>query len=171
MTNENPQSLLSHVDTEGRARMVDVGSKPLTQRCAIAEGSVLISAELATAIRENSLKKGNLLEVARLAGIQAAKETSRLIPLCHPLPLDVVRVVATLEDQHVNLRAEVETTWKTGVEMEALTAVATATLTVIDMGKAIDKGMVIEFIRLVKKTGGQGEDYIAPQRDQAGSAP
>lgn len=146
---------LSHVDERGRARMVDVGVKAVTRRRAVAEGRVRISAKLATAIGANTLAKGNLLEVARLAGIQAAKQTGALIPLCHNLALDLVNVDAWLEDRHVRLRAEVKSEGKTGVEMEALTAVALAALTVIDMGKAVDRSMVIEEIRLIEKTGGR----------------
>ncbi len=152
---------LSHLDESGKARMVDVGEKPLTIRRAVAEGRVRISGALADAIRSNQLAKGDLLAVARLAGIQAAKRTDELIPLCHSLPLDAVDVQATLGDGCVELRAEAHTTWKTGVEMEALTAVAVAALTVIDMGKAIDKAMVIEGVRLVEKTGGKRGDYPA----------
>jgi len=154
---------LSHVDEAGKARMVDVSGKPLTVRRAVAEGRVRINDDLAHAIRENQLAKGNLLEVARLAGIQAAKRTDELIPLCHSLPLDAVEVRATLGQGCVELRAEARTTWKTGVEMEALTAVTIAALTVIDMGKAIDKTMVIEGVRLVEKTGGKRGDVRADQ--------
>ncbi|MEX0655781.1 MAG: cyclic pyranopterin monophosphate synthase MoaC, partial [Phycisphaeraceae bacterium] len=135
---------LTHLDEGGQARMVDVGDKPVTRRRAVAEGRVRISAKLAEAIEANALAKGNLLEVARLAGIQAAKRTDELIPLCHGLPLDAVQVEAWLAEGYVHLRAEASTSWKTGVEMEALTAVSVAALTVIDMGKAIDKAMVIE---------------------------
>jgi cyclic pyranopterin phosphate synthase len=135
--------------------MVDVGDKPVTRRRAVAEGRVRVSADLAAAIASDTVTKGNLLEVARLAGIQAAKRTGRLIPLCHNLPLDFVNVEAWLEESHVRLRAEVKCEGKTGVEMEALTAVAVAALTVVDMGKAVDSGMVIEDIRLVEKTGGR----------------
>ena len=156
---------LSHVDDTGRARMVDVGDKPLTVRRAVAAGRVRVSAALAEAIRANTVAKGNLLEVARLAGIQAAKRTDELIPLCHSLPLDAVDVTATLGDGCVKLRAEARTTWKTGVEMEALTAVTVAALTVIDMGKAIDKAMVIEGVRLIEKTGGKGGDYHAAAQE------
>ena len=152
---------LSHVDAAGRAKMVDVGDKPATTRRAVAEGRVRISAALAAAIAANTLKKGNLLEVARLAGIQAAKRTDELIPLCHSLPLEHVSVDAVLEGNLVTLRAETRTFGKTGVEMEALTAVAVAALTVVDMGKAIDKAMVIEEIRLLEKTGGVHGDYHA----------
>lgn len=141
-------------DAEGRIRMVDVSGKPVTARRAIAAGRVRVSSALAAAINARSLPKGDLLAVAELAGIQAAKRTAELIPLCHPLPLEVAQVEARLEGQHVHLRAEVRTTAKTGVEMEALTAVAVAALTVLDMGKAIDRGIVIEEIRLLEKTGG-----------------
>jgi len=152
---------LSHVDEHGTARMVDVSDKPATARRAVAAGRVRINAELAEAIRNNTLVKGNLLEVAQLAGIQAAKRTDALIPLCHSLPLDAVDVRATLGDRCVDLRAEARTTAKTGVEMEALTAVTVAALTVIDMGKAIDKAMVIENVHLIEKTGGKRSDYRA----------
>jgi len=161
----DPRSGLSHVDEHGTARMVDVGDKPATVRRAVAEGRVRINAELACAIRDNTLVKGNLLQVARLAGIQAAKRTDELIPLCHSLPLDAVDVQAALGDDCVELRAEARTTWKTGVEMEALTAVTVAALTVIDMGKAIDKAMVIEGVRLIEKTGGKSGDYRAPPHE------
>lgn len=152
---------LSHVDESGKAHMVDIGDKPPTARRAVAEGRVRISDDLAQAIRENQLAKGDLLQVAQLAGIQAAKRTDELIPLCHSLPLDSVDVQATLGDGCVELRAEARTTWKTGVEMEALTAVTVAALTVIDMGKAVDKAMVIEGVRLIEKTGGKSGDYRA----------
>ena len=143
---------LSHVDESGSAHMVDVGDKPLTVRRAVAEGRVRISEALARAIAANQLAKGDLLQVARLAGIQAAKRTDELIPLCHSLPLDAVDVQATLGDGCVELRAEARTTWKTGVEMEALTAVSTAALTIYDMCKAIDKQMVISGISVTSKT-------------------
>ncbi len=146
---------LSHVDARGRAQMVDVGDKPATRRRAVAEGRVRVSAELAESVASNTVAKGNLLEVARLAGIAAAKQTGSLIPLCHNLPLDFVNVEAWLEPSQVRLRAEVKCEGKTGVEMEALTAVAVAALTVVDMGKAVDRAMIIEDIRLVEKTGGR----------------
>jgi cyclic pyranopterin phosphate synthase len=141
--------------------MVDVGDKPITERFAAAEGFVRVSAQLAAKILENSLAKGNLLEVARLAGIQAAKRTADLIPLCHTLPLDRVDVAATLQDGRVRLVAEVRTHARTGVEMEALTAVTVAALTVIDMGKAVDKAMVIEGVRVLEKKGGRSGEYRA----------
>lgn len=152
---------LSHVSRDGSARMVDVGEKPVTARVAIAEGFVSISAVLARAIRANSLKKGNLLEVARLAGIQAAKRTDELIPLCHTLPLDSVDVQCTLNPGRIHIRAEVRVQARTGVEMEALTAVTVAALTVIDMGKAIDKTMTITGVRLLEKRGGRSGHYVA----------
>lgn len=149
------ESELSHLDADGRTRMVDVSSKSLSTRRAIAEGRVKISTELASAIEANSLAKGNLLEVARLAGIQAAKRTDELIPLCHGLPLEHVDVQAWLAPPFVHLRATTTTTAKTGVEMEALTAVTIAALTIIDMGKAVDPLMTIECVQLVEKTGGK----------------
>ena len=163
MSTERPG--LSHLDPDGRARMVDVGEKPITHRRAVAEALVRVSPALAEAIRSNTLKKGDLLAVARLAGIQAAKRTDELIPLCHSLPLEHVGVEATLEDapsgRRVRLVASASTTAKTGIEMEALTAAAIAALTVIDMGKAVDKGMVVEGLRLLEKTGGRSGDWTA----------
>lgn len=157
MNDRRDQAELSHVDAAGRAKMVDVGDKVSTDRRAVAGGSVRVSPELASQIAANSLKKGNLLEVARLAGIQAAKRTSELIPLCHPLPLDNVSVEVTLDGDRVRIRAEARVHARTGVEMEALTAVAVAALTVIDMGKAVDPVMVIEEITLLEKTGGKSD--------------
>lgn len=156
-----PDPSLTHIGPDGAARMVDVGGKPETERVAIAEGFVRISPDLERAVRENAVAKGNLLEVARLAGIQAAKRTDELIPLCHSLPLDCANVEATVEPGRIRLRAEARTHAKTGVEMEALTAVAVAALTVIDMGKAIDKGMVVEGVRLIEKRGGRSGTYRA----------
>lgn len=159
------EPMLSHVDAGGSARMVDVGDKPVTRRKAVAEGRVRASATLLDAITQDTVKKGNVLETARLAGIQAAKETSRLVPLCHPLPLDVVDVDCHVDEPFVRINATAQATAKTGVEMEALTAVSVAALTVIDMGKAIDPGMVIEGIRLLRKTGGTSGDYQAPDTE------
>ena len=152
---------LTHADSRGHARMVDVGPKPVTERIAIAEGFVRVNAELHAAIRKNTLKKGNLLQVARLAGMQAAKRTDELIPLCHQLPLDSVQVEADLRPGRVHITATVRVHAKTGVEMEALTAVAVAALTVIDMGKAIDKAMRIEGVRILEKRGGRSGTYLA----------
>jgi cyclic pyranopterin phosphate synthase len=159
---------LSHVAPDGTARMVDVGDKPITARSATAEGLVRISADLARAIRENTVKKGSVLEVARLAGILAAKRTDELIPLCHTLPLDAVDVQAALEEGRVRVTATVRTQSRTGVEMEALTAVTVACLTVIDMGKAIDKGLVIEGVRVLEKHGGRSGSYSAAPASPGG---
>lgn len=167
---ETPRSL-SHLDDAGHARMVDVGGKAPTRRRAVAEGRVRASDDLIEAIRRDRLEKGNLLEVARLAGIQAAKRTDELIPLCHSLPLEHTDVEAWLDPPHIRLRATAGTTGRTGVEMEALTAVSVAALTVIDMGKAVDKNMVIDSIRLIEKTGGKSGDHHAPPDSDPESEP
>ncbi len=146
--------------------MVDVGGKLVTARTATAEGFVRISPDLERAIRENSIEKGSVLDVARLAGILAAKRTDELVPLCHTLPLEAVNVDAVLESGRVRVTATVRTQARTGVEMEALTAVAVACLTVIDMGKAIDKAMVIEGIRVTEKHGGRHGNYTALPREE-----
>jgi cyclic pyranopterin monophosphate synthase len=159
---------LTHIDDAGRARMVDVSDKQPSTRTAAAEAIVRISPALEERIIANSLAKGNLLEVARLAGIQAAKRTDELIPLCHTLPLDAVDVRASLEPGLVRLHAVVRTHARTGVEMEALTAVTIAALTVIDMGKAIDKAMTIEGVRVLEKRGGRSGDYLAAAPTQEG---
>ena len=150
---------LSHVDDEGRVRMVDTGNKEVTQRRAVASARVLMTEATVTALREHRTPKGDPLEAARLAGIMAAKRTSDLIPLCHPLPLTHINVQATLEETGVALQAEVSTNAQTGVEMEALTAVSVAALTVYDMCKALEKGMTITEVRLERKTGGKSGDY------------
>lgn len=141
---------LSHVDESGRVRMVDIGAKPVLRRRAVARASVRMAA--ATAARLRTLPKGDALTAAELAGIMAAKRTSELIPLCHPLPLSVVELRAEVTEGAVEITAAVETTAQTGVEMEALVAASVAALTVYDMAKAIDKGMVIEDVRLLEKT-------------------
>jgi cyclic pyranopterin phosphate synthase len=142
---------LSHVDeATGEVRMVDVGAKPLSRRRAVARGRVRMAA--ATASRLRALPKGDALTVARIAGIQAAKRTGDLVPLCHPLPLTLVEVDLVVEGDGVAIEAAAETTARTGVEMEALTAVAVAALTVYDMAKAVDKAMRIDAIELVSKT-------------------
>ena len=143
-------SELSHVDDAGRLRMVDVGGKAVSRRRATARATVRMAP--ATAARLRALPKGDALAAAELAGIMAAKRTSELIPLCHPLPLTVVEVRAELGDDGVELVASAETTAQTGVEMEALVAVSVAALTVYDMAKAVDKEMVVEGVRLVEKT-------------------
>lgn len=150
---------LTHTDEEGRARMVDVGDKPTTARTAVASAFVRMSAATLEAIREHRTPKGDPLEVARLAGIMAAKRTSELIPLCHPLPLDHSDVQIELGTDGIAIVATARTEGKTGVEMEALTAVSVAALTVYDMCKALDKGMVITDIRLESKAGGRSGDY------------
>ena len=148
--------------------MVSVAEKPITARRAVAEGFVRISADLEQAISEHALSKGSMLDVARLAGIQAAKRTSELVPLCHTLPLDCVRMDLELQPGRVRIQAEVVAHGRTGVEMEALTAVAVAALTVVDMGKAIDKAMVIESVRLLEKHGGRSGSYVAPRSTDTG---
>jgi len=148
---------LSHVDAKGRARMVDVGTKPETRRVAVAEGRVTLSAEAFRLVRRHEMAKGDVLAVAKLAGIQGAKETSRLVPLCHPIPLDVIHVELRLEPRTrtVRIEAEVATRAATGVEMEAMTAVSVAALTVYDMCKAVDRGITIGDVRLLAKSGGR----------------
>ena len=152
-------SKLTHIDDDGRARMVDTSEKPDTVRHAVASARVLMSAETIAAIREARAPKGDPLEAARLAGIMAAKRTAELIPLCHPLPLTHVDVRAELQETSVYLESEVTTRAQTGVEMEALTAVSVAALTVYDMCKALDKSMMIAEVRLELKTGGKSGDY------------
>lgn len=143
---------LSHTDEKGRARMVDVGNKPEQQRVAIAEGFIKLSGETIRLIQDNEIKKGDVLTLAEIAGIQAAKKTSDLIPLCHPLPLTQVKLDTKVMDDGVLVRGEARCTGKTGVEMEALTAVSVGLLTIYDMCKAVDKEMIIRGIRLLEKT-------------------
>jgi cyclic pyranopterin phosphate synthase len=147
-------SELSHVAESGEVRMVNVGAKPTTRRRAVATGRVRMSPATAALLRE--LPKGDALVTAQLAGIMAAKRTAQLIPLCHPLPLTRIDVDVAAADAGVEITATVETTAQTGVEMEALTAVSVAALTVYDMAKAVDKAMVIDDVKLVEKTGGVG---------------
>ena len=145
--------------------MVDVGEKPVTPREAVAEGGVVMSPEAFALVRDNAVAKGDVLAVARLAGIGGAKRTAELVPLCHTLPLDVVEVNAEADAglPGVRIPARVKATARTGVEMEALTAVSVACLTVYDMVKAVDRGMRIEGIRLLSKTGGVRGDWTAPE--------
>jgi cyclic pyranopterin phosphate synthase len=140
--------------------MVDVGDKPVTAREAVARGSIAMSREARVQIRRGAVRKGDPLQAARLAGIMAAKQTAALIPLCHPLPLSSVHVELTPTARGFDIEARVRTTSQTGVEMEALTAVAVAALTIYDMVKAVDKSMVIGEIRLMKKTGGKSGTYV-----------
>ena len=150
---------LSHVDEQGRVRMVDTGDKQITSRRAVASARILMASETVVALREHRTPKGDPLEAARLAGIMAAKRTADLIPLCHPLPITHIDVQATVEDEGVALQAEVSTNAQTGVEMEALTAVSVAALTIYDMCKALEKGMTITDVRLESKMGGKSGDY------------
>ena len=161
MTNDR-QAQLTHVDQSGKAQMVDVGDKPDTQREAVARGRVVMRPETLALIRDNAFDKGDVLGVARIAGIMGAKNTSQLIPLCHPLPLNKVAVEFDLDDDAsaVNITSTARTTGKTGVEMEALTAVSIAALTIYDMCKAVDRAMRIEAIRLARKTGGKSGDIF-----------
>jgi cyclic pyranopterin phosphate synthase len=153
---------LSHIDESGRARMVDVGAKPDTQRVAIAKGEVVMRNETLELIQRGAMKKGDVLSVAQVAGVMAAKKTSDLIPLCHPLPLTQVEVDMDLDAElpGVRITATARTVGKTGVEMEALTAVSVAALTVYDMAKAVEKTMRIQNIRLVEKHGGRSGDVV-----------
>lgn len=153
MTKARPS--LSHVDAGGAARMVDVSAKPITTREAVARGRIRISAAAMRLVRAGGLRKGGVTEVARVAGIQAAKRTAEVIPLCHPLPLSYVDVDVTPRRDGFEIVARVRTDARTGAEMEALHAVAIAALTVYDMVKAADKTMTIGDIRVVKKTGGK----------------
>jgi cyclic pyranopterin phosphate synthase len=155
-------SRLTHLDAQGSARMVDVSAKAATRREAVAEGFIAIADTALTAIREQAVAKGDVLAVARIAGIMAAKRTADLIPLCHPLPIDAVSVDLALEATGIRVTATVATTHGTGVEMEALTAVSTALLTIYDMAKALDRGMTIGGVRLLKKSGGRSGDWVAP---------
>ena len=150
---------LSHVDDQGRIQMVDTSAKSTSTRHAVASARVLMSSETVTALREHRTPKGDPLEAARLAGIMAAKRTADLIPLCHPLPLTHVDVKATIEDYGVYLESSASTNAQTGVEMEALVAASVSALTIYDMCKAIDKGIVISDLRLESKTGGKSGDY------------
>ena len=152
---------LSHVDEAGRARMVDVEGKPATVRAAVAEGTIRMSREAFQSVTEQQIAKGDVLAVSEVAGTLAAKRTAELIPLCHPLGLDHVEVEATLDEQlpGVRVRAAAKAVGRTGVEMEALTAVSVALLTVYDMVKAVDRGMEIEKVRLLEKTGGTHGDW------------
>lgn len=155
-----PRLQLSHLDSAGAARMVDVSQKPVTARLAVARGRIRISAAAMRLVRAGRLRKGGVVEVARIAGVLAAKRTAEAIPLCHPLPLTHVDVELVPRRDGFAIEARVRTDARTGAEMEALHAVAVAALTVYDMVKAADKGMVIEDVRLVKKTGGK-TDFLA----------
>ncbi len=152
-------SRLTHTDEAGAARMVDVSAKAASLREAVARGRVVMQTQTLALIRENKAAKGDVLAVARLAGIMAAKRTGELIPLCHPLMLSAVTVELELTAEAVEITATVRTQGQTGVEMEALTAVSVAALTIYDMVKAVDRGMCIEAVRVVRKTGGKSGDF------------
>ena len=143
---------LTHVGTDGKARMVDVSGKPTVRRTAIARGFITLAPETVALVRENGIRKGDVLSVAKLAGIMGAKQTATLIPLCHQIEIEFVDVDLTLQERGVAIEAIARCTDKTGIEMEALTAVAVAALTVYDMCKAVDKGMVIGPVELVQKS-------------------
>jgi len=153
---------LSHLDESGSARMVDVGGKPVTERVAIAKGQIRMRPETLDLILKGDMKKGDVFSVAQIAGVMAAKKTAELIPLCHPLPINqiLVNLEADRSIPGVVITATVRTSAKTGVEMEALTAVSVAALTIYDMAKAVEKTMHIENIRLVEKHGGQSGDIV-----------
>jgi cyclic pyranopterin phosphate synthase len=155
----NDEMPFSHLDTSGGARMVDVSDKPETKRTATAAGRVRMNAETRRLIAEKALPKGDVFTVARVAGVLAAKRTGELIPLCHPLPLTDLQIDLTLDDTGVTITATATCVGKTGVEMEALTAVTVAALTFYDMCKSVDKRMVIEDVHLVSKTGGRSGDF------------
>lgn len=155
------QRTLTHIDRSGNASMVDVSAKPDTERIAVAVGSVAMQPETLRLVADNAFEKGDVLAVARIAGIMGAKQTSNLIPLCHPLPLSRISVDFDLDvdANTVSIIAEAKTTGKTGVEMEALTAVSIAALAIYDMCKAVDRGMRIKDVRLTRKSGGKSGDY------------
>ena len=152
---------LTHLDDAGAAHMVDVGGKPATARGAVASGVITMSADALAAIRAGNAPKGDVLGTARIAGIMAAKRTGELIPLCHPLGLEAVTIDFTYEEAAIRATATASLTGKTGVEIEAMTATSIALLTIYDMAKAIDKGMVIGEVRLIAKTGGKSGDWKA----------
>ena len=154
---------LTHLDSQGNARMVDVGGKAATARRAVATGRIRMSPAALAAIRDGNAPKGDVLAAARIAGIMAAKKTGDLIPLCHPLALDAVTVEFALEDDGVRATASASLTGRTGIEMEAMTATSIALLTIYDMAKALDRAMVIEGVRLLAKSGGKSGEWTAPE--------
>jgi len=170
MSPRSPERL-THIGADGQARMVDVGDKPVTAREAVARGRVRMSAAARRLVRAGALKKGDAVQTARLAGIMAAKRTSTLIPLCHPLPLAGVDVTIVAARDGYNIESRVRTVAQTGVEMEALTAVSVAALTLYDMVKAVDKTMTITDVTLVSKRGGQSGDYQRRPRADAAARP
>jgi cyclic pyranopterin phosphate synthase len=167
---EEPGHRLTHVDESGAARMVDVTAKDVTFRVAVASGRVLVSAEVVALLRGEGVPKGDALGVARVAGIMAAKRTPDLVPLCHPLAISGVTVDLVVDDAAVGITATVRTSDRTGVEMEALTAVSVAALTVVDMVKAVDKAAVITDIRVESKAGGKSGDWSRPPSADSSAA-
>ena len=159
------ENKLTHLDDQGNANMVDVGDKPDSQRIAVAGGRVVMKPETLELIKAGNIKKGDVLSIARIAGIMAAKRTSDLIPLCHPIAINKIAIDLNLDEANhaINITATVHTTGKTGVEMEALTAVSTAALTIYDMAKAVDREMRLTDIRLIEKRGGVHGDYTATE--------
>jgi cyclic pyranopterin phosphate synthase len=155
---------LTHLNAAGEAHMVDVGQKAMTQRVAVAGGRIRMGPDALAAIRAGTAKKGDVLATARIAGIMAAKKTSELIPLCHPIAISSVAVDLALEADGVAVTATVACAGQTGVEMEALTAASVALLTVYDMAKALDRGMVVDGVRLLEKRGGKSGDWVADGR-------
>lgn len=162
-SHEEPEGL-THIDPDGQARMVDIGAKAETQRLAVASGRIRMSAAAQAAIRAGDAPKGDVLGTARIAGIMAGKRTADLIPLCHPLALDAVTVEFAYEQAAIRATATTSLTGKTGVEMEAITAVTLALVTIYDMAKALDKGMVIEDVRLIEKRGGKSGTWRADEQ-------
>ncbi|AZI37965.1 molybdenum cofactor biosynthesis protein C [Caenibius tardaugens NBRC 16725] len=152
---------LTHLDDQGQARMVDIGGKQATKRQAVASGRIRMNPQALAAIRDGDAPKGDVLAAARIAGIMAAKKTGDLIPLCHPLALDAVTLDFAFEDGALRVTATASLTGKTGVEMEAMTATSIALLTIYDMTKALDKGMIVDEIRLLSKSGGKSGDWTA----------
>ncbi|MBM76791.1 MAG: cyclic pyranopterin monophosphate synthase MoaC [Proteobacteria bacterium] len=158
---------LTHLDPDGNPRMVDISQKNTTDRCAIAQGWVLMHSDTLTAITDKRIKKGDVLQLAQLAGIMGSKKTSELIPLCHPIPIDGVSVnIEVVSEKGLKIEASVKTHWRTGVEMEALTAVTAAALTIYDMTKAIDKSTQIHGIRLIFKSGGKSGVWRATNEEK-----
>jgi cyclic pyranopterin monophosphate synthase len=160
---------LTHLDKQGRADMVDVGDKPDTDRIAVAEGAIYVQAETLRLIKEGNMKKGDVLTVARIAGIMAAKKTSDLIPLCHPVPMTKIGIDLWLDEVQnaIRIQAQARTLGKTGIEMEVLTAVSVTALTIYDMAKAVDRTMRIGDIRLLEKRGGIRGDFVAEDYNDA----
>ncbi len=168
MSRDGDAPRLTHLDSAGKAHMVDVGGKPVARRRAVASARIRARPDVIALISSGEAPKGDVLAVARIAGIMAAKETSRLIPLCHPLGLDAVSVQLTLEEDAVSIRTEAMTSQRTGVEMEALTAASVAALTIYDMLKAVDRAMVIEHVRLEEKEGGKSGRYVRGEEEDHG---